>query len=123
MGGFSLYVQDRRLRYTYSFMGIRIDTLTAAADLPTGKVRVRYEFVADQPGKPATGGLGRLYVNDERVGENRLPETVPQRFSTYAGMDIGKDNGDPVSPSYASRSPFAFTGTIGKVVFDLGPPR
>jgi hypothetical protein len=34
-------------------------------------------------------------------------------------MDIGKDNGEPVSPSYRARSPFAFTGTIGKVVFDL----
>jgi arylsulfatase len=122
MGGFSLYVQDRRLRYTYSFMGIRVDTLTATEELPTGKVRVRYEFLADQPGKPATGGLGRLFINDKQVGENRLRETAPQRFSSYAGMDIGRDNGDPVSPSYASKSPFAFTGTIGKVVFDLVPP-
>ncbi|HWE35366.1 MAG TPA: arylsulfatase [Isosphaeraceae bacterium] len=121
MGGFSLYVQGRRLRYTYSFMGIRVDTLTASEDLPTGKVRVRYEFLADQPGKPATGGLGRLYINDKRVGESRLQGTAPQRFSSYAGMDIGKDNGDPVSPSYASKSPFAFTGKIGKVVFDLAP--
>jgi hypothetical protein len=36
-------------------------------------------------------------------------------------MDIGKDNGDPVSPSYSARSPFPFTGRIGKVVFDVVP--
>jgi arylsulfatase len=34
-------------------------------------------------------------------------------------MDIGRDNGEPVSPSYRAKSPFAFTGTIKMVVFDL----
>ena len=47
--------------------------------------------------------------------------TVPVRFSSYAGMDIGKDNGDVVSPTYKAKAPFAFTGKIGKVVFDLAP--
>jgi hypothetical protein len=50
-----------------------------------------------------------------------MEQSVPMRFTTYAGMDIGKDNGEPVSPSYAAKSPFAFTGKIGKVVFDLSP--
>jgi hypothetical protein len=36
-------------------------------------------------------------------------------------MDIGKDNGEPVSLSYAAKSPFAFTGKIAQVVFDLAP--
>jgi hypothetical protein len=46
---------------------------------------------------------------------------VPLRFSSYSGMDIAKDNGDPVSQSYAAKSPFPFTGRIGKVVFDVAP--
>jgi arylsulfatase len=50
-----------------------------------------------------------------------MEHTVPQRFTAYAGMDIGRDNGEAVSPTYRSKSPFAFTGTIGKVVFDLSP--
>jgi arylsulfatase len=119
MGGFSLYVQDGKLHYAYSFMGIKLDTLDATAKLPTGKVQVQYEFVADQPGKPATGGHGKLLVNGKSVGENKLEHTAPQRFSSYAGMDIGKDNGDVVSPSYRSKAPFAFTGKIDKVVFEL----
>lgn len=122
MGGFSLYVQDGRLRYTYSFLGVKVETLTAKEDLPTGKVEVRYEFTADEPGKPATGGRGRLFVGDRQVGENHMQQSAPQRFTTYAGMDIGKDNGEPVSPSYNAKSPFSFTGKIGKVVFDLAPP-
>jgi hypothetical protein len=34
-------------------------------------------------------------------------------------MDIGEDNGEPVSPTYEASSPFAFTGKIERVVFDL----
>jgi arylsulfatase len=121
MGGFSLYVQDGKLHYTYSFLGIKVDTLTSTEKLPSGKVQVKYIFTADEPGKPATSGRGQLAVNGKAVGENKLEHTVPSRFSSYAGMDIGKDNGDVVSPSYRAKAPFAFTGKIGKVVFDLAP--
>jgi arylsulfatase len=123
MGGFSLYVQDGKLHYTYGLVGIRLDTLTSTENVPAGKVTVRYEFTADKPGTMGTGGKGRLFINDKPVGENKLPNTVPLRFSSYSGMDIGKDNGDVVSPTYKARAPFAFTGKIGKVVFDLAPPK
>jgi hypothetical protein len=100
---------------------LKVDTLTASVPMPTGRVAVRYEFTAEKPGQPATGGRGRLFVNSKQVGENYMERTVPLRFTTYAGMDIGKDNGEPVSPTYKTKSPFAFTGKIGKVVFDLAP--
>jgi arylsulfatase A-like enzyme len=122
MGGFSLYVQGGKLHHTYSFLGLKVDTLRADEPLPAGKVAVRYEFTADHPGRPGTGGRGRLFVNGRPVGENHLENTVPLRFTSYSGMDIGKDNGDPVSPSYAAQSPFAFTGKLGQVAFDLSPP-
>ncbi len=121
MGGFSLYIQDGKLHYTYGLVGIRLDTLTSSEKVPTGKVTVRYEFTADKPGKPGTGGKGRLFIDGKPAGENHLQNTVPLRFSSYSGMDIGKDNGDVVSPTYKSKAPFAFTGKIGKVVFDLAP--
>ncbi|WP_165251909.1 arylsulfatase [Paludisphaera soli] len=121
MGGFSIYVQDRRLRYTYSFLGVKVDTLTAGEDLPAGKLQVRYEFLADKPGRPATGGRSRLLIADRVVAEGRLEQTVPIRFTTYAGMDVGKDNGEPVSPTYAADSPFAFTGKIGRIDFEIMP--
>jgi arylsulfatase len=121
MGGFALYVQDGKLHFTYSMMGVKVTTLTSRDKLPTGKVDVRYEFTADKPGSPATGGSGKLFVNGKQVGENHLEHTVFARFSSYAGMDIGKDNGDVVSPTYKGKAPFAFTGKIGKVVFDLAP--
>jgi hypothetical protein len=48
--------------------------------------------------------------------------TVPSvRCSSYAGMDIGRDNGLPESRSYVEQSPFPLTGTLKKVVFDVHP--
>ncbi len=38
MGGFSLYVREGKLHYTYSFLGVKVDTLVATESLPTGKI-------------------------------------------------------------------------------------
>jgi arylsulfatase len=111
---------DGKLKHTYSFVGVQEYKQESEGDLPTGSVNVRMEFAADAP-KPATGGEVTLYVNDEPVGGGRMEHTVPMRFTGYAGMDIGRDNGMPVDRSYADRSPFAFTGTVKKVVFDVNP--
>jgi arylsulfatase A-like enzyme len=120
LGGFSLFVQDGKLRHTYSFLGVQEFRQEADTPLPSGAVNVRMEFAADAP-TPATGGEVTLYIDDEAVGGGRIEHTVPARFSGYAGMDIGRDNGLPVDRSYADKSPFAFTGTVKKVVFDINP--
>lgn len=121
LGGYSLYVRGGRLRYTYSFLGLKIEDLVASEKLPAGKVKVRYEFTAETPWKLATGGTHRLLVNGQPVAEGQLEHTVPLRFSGHAGLDVGRDNGLPVSPNwvYYLRAPFPFEGTIERVVFDL----
>ena len=78
------------------------------------------QFDADRQ-VPATGGTVALYANGEKIGEGRIERTVAVRFSGYAGMDIGRDNGLPVDRAYAGRAPYPFTGTVKKVVFDLKP--
>ena len=50
-----------------------------------------------------------------------MDHTVPVRFSGYAGMDIGRDNGGVVDRSYEDQKPFAFTGTVKKVTFNIKP--
>ena len=120
LGGFALFVQDGKLKHTYSFLGVLEFKQESDTPLPSGSITVRMEFAADAP-KPATGGEVTLYVNDEAVGNGRIEHTVPARFTDSAGMDIGRDNGLPVDRSYADRSPFAFTGTVKKVVFDVNP--
>jgi len=120
MGGFSPFVQDGRLTHTYSMMGVFIFRQQAEEPLPTGEVNVRMEFVADAP-KPAIGGQVTLLVNGKEVAAGRMDHTVPIRFSAYSGMDIGRDNGGVVDMNYEDKKPFAFTGTIKKVVFDIEP--
>lgn len=120
LGGYALYVEDKKPRFTYSFMGIKNTTLTSAEDLPTGNVTLRLEFVADKPGSLGGGGRLKLFVNDKQVAEGRLDQTIAVSSTSYAGTDIGRDNGLPVSRSYEAKLPFAFTGTINKVDFDLG---
>jgi hypothetical protein len=51
-----------------------------------------------------------------------LNHTVPILFTAYAGLDIGRDNGEVVDVRYETRPPFAFTGTIHKVTYDIRPP-
>ena len=50
-----------------------------------------------------------------------LPRTVPVACTSYAGMDVGRDNGLVVDLDYEDRAPYAFTGTVKKVTFDLTP--
>ncbi len=120
LGGFTLYVKDGKLTHTYSMMGVFVFKQVAEEDLPTGDVTVRMEFAADGA-TPATGGEVTLFIDDRPVGNGRMDHTVPVRFSGYAGMDIGRDNGGVVDRSYENQKPFAFTGTVKKVTFDIKP--
>jgi arylsulfatase len=120
MGGFSLFVDEGSLTHTYSMMGVFVFRQQAEETLPEGEVTVRMEFVADSA-KPATGGEVTLLIDERPVGKGRMDHTVPIRFSGYAGMDIGRDNGGVVDLGYEGRRPFAFTGEIKRVVFDVNP--
>jgi arylsulfatase len=120
MGGFSLFVDDGKLTHTYSMMGVFVFRQQAEQPLPEGEVTVRMEFVADEA-KPATGGEVTLFIGDSPVGKGRMDHTVPIRFSGYAGMDIGRDNGGVVDRAYEDRKPFPFTGTVKRVAFAVDP--
>ena len=71
--------------------------------------------------QPRALGLVTLWANDKLIGEGKMPHTVPVAFSSYAGMDIGRDNGLVVDLSYEDKAPYPFTGTVKRVTFDLKP--
>ena len=58
-----------------------------------------------------------MTVNGKKVAQGQVPRTIPATISIQEGMDVGEDVGSPVDFTY--RPPFAFTGTIDKVTFDL----
>src|SRR3989475_8230655 len=96
LGGFSLYVEEGRLKHTYSFLGLKLDTITSRDELPKGKVNVRYEFTADKPGEFATSGTSRLFINGKHQARGKLEHTGPLRLTPYEGMDIVTGNGLPL---------------------------
>ena len=121
MGGFALWVDgDGLLRHTYSFAGVETYRQKATANLPAGHVTVRLLVEPDEPEPGSPAGV-TLLIGDEPVGGGRLGRTVPFMWSEYAGMDVGRDNGRVVDREYEGKAPYAFTGTVRRVVFDLQP--
>jgi arylsulfatase len=121
IGGFGLWIDGNgMLNHTYSFLGVETYKQTSTEKIPAGDVTVKMLFEADAP-KPGTGGTVTLWANDRQIGEGRIDHTVPVAFSSYAGMDVGRDNGLVVDLAYEDKAPYAFTGTVKKVVFDLKP--
>jgi hypothetical protein len=121
IGGFALWVDEHRmLNHTYSFLGVETYKQVSTEKLPTGDVTVKMLFEADET-KPGSGGNVTLWAGDRLIGEGRLDKTVPVAFSSYAGMDVGRDNGLVVDRAYEDKAPYAFTGTVKQVTFDLKP--
>jgi len=81
---------------------------------------VKMLFEADEP-KPGTSGNVTLWANGEQIGEGRIEKTAPMMLTSYAGMDVSRDNGLVVDLAYEDKAPYPFTGTVKKVVFDLKP--
>jgi arylsulfatase len=121
IGGFALWVDEQGLlRHSYSMLGVERYAQVATTPLPEGDVVVRMLFEADAT-QPGTGGTVTLEIDGTAVGGGRIDRTVPIAFSSYAGMDIGRDNGLVVDAHYKAKAPHAFTGVVEKVIFDLAP--
>jgi len=116
-GGWSLYMKDGKLAYTYNFLGLQRYSVTAAQPLPAGKATILYEFNSDGPGM-GKGGIGTLTVNGQKVAEGRIEHTQCCIFSADEGADVGVDEGTPVTEEYGS-SHNQFTGKIHRVIIAL----
>ena len=112
-GGYILYVKDGRPVYEYAFSERERVTIVADAPLPAGRSTVQYQFKKTGPRR----GTGTLIVNDDVVGTATLPKTWPT-VGVTAGLRCGRGGPAPISDGYPS--PYRFTGTIYRVVVELG---
>ena len=125
MGGFSLWVDENGLlHHSYSMMGVEHYQHVSTEPIPTGDVMVRMQFDADRQ-EPSAGGTVSLYANDAKIGEGRIERTVAVRFSGYAGMDVGRDNGLPVDRVLRGQIalPLHRHGEEGRLRPQAGQPR
>ena len=119
-GGYALYIKEGVLTYAYNFLGGERYYVTADARIPAGRrlVQCTFEKTGAQPF--GAGGVVRLFVDGTEVGDGELPRTVPFINGLGSGFSVGRDDGAPVTDEY--RAPFAFNGTIRRLVVDVSGP-
>jgi arylsulfatase len=116
-GGFCLYAKDGKLKYCYNFCGLRHFFVEGTQVIPVGKHQVRMEFAYDGGGL-GKGGNVSLYIDGQKTGEGRVEMTEPFAFSADETIDVGIEEGSPVSPDYGSKGN-AFSGEVNWVEFDV----
>jgi arylsulfatase len=120
-GGFSLFVKDGKLRYSYNYVAERRFEIVSDEDVPAGRHALSFEFEPTGKAQPLKGkgspGTAKLFVDGKPVGEGKLPVTIPIAMGLASGVNVGADAGAPVTDEYAP--PFPFTGTIERVVYDV----
>ena len=125
-GGHSLYIKDRRLRYTFNWVGTTLQDVVAGEEIAPGPHVYTAEFAAagrsEDPAMPGCAGTLTLYVDDREVGSSEIV-TQPGYFClTGDGTCVGRDSLSAVTPEY--EAPFTFAGgTIDKVVVDVSGER
>jgi arylsulfatase len=117
-GGWALYVKDGQPAYDYNFLGLERTTIASSKPLAPGKSTIRFEFAYDGDGM-GKGGMGTLFVNDEKVGEGRIERTQSIVFSADETADVGIDLATPVVETIGSEGPSRFTGSIPKVTIEV----
>lgn len=122
-GGYSFFVnKEKKLQFSYNYLGITEAKAISADKVPAGKVTLRWEFKVTGPpdfrvGKGAPG-TGKLFINDKEVGEAKIEFTCPLAYGLSGdGLSCGRDTLTPVSADYKAEYPF--TGTIRRVIVDL----
>ena len=118
--GYTLYVKDNVVTYTYNAFDESYYTIKASKPLTAGKHEVKFVYeavpAADQDGQPT--GKGTLLIDGAEVGTGAIGRIVLGLYSISEGFDVGADNGGSVERK-AYTSPFKFSDTLNWVRFDL----
>jgi arylsulfatase A-like enzyme len=113
-GGHALYINDRKLHYSYNFLGIKPEQKFVSPELAPGKYTVGMEFVREKAGPHGESlGTTKLYVNADVVAEGEMRSQFGKFTLSGDGLCVGHDSGDAVSEDY--HSPGTFTG--GTILF------
>jgi arylsulfatase len=123
-GGWAFLLLDGKPNFVYAFSDQPRHKYWVAAKekLPAGPHTLAFDFIYDGGGI-GKGGGGSISVDGQKVAENHIERTVGNRFSLDETFDVGEDTGTPVVENYVDKMPFRFTGTLKKLVVDLGPSK
>ena len=112
-GGFSLWIRDNVVRFTYNFAGIETHEIVATTPLGSGSHIVGVSVTP----AAGTGMDAVMHIDGAIAGEVSLPRTSMLRFTLAGeGMCCGYDDGTAVGDYSA---PFAYNGRIDSVTIDV----
>jgi len=118
-GGYSFFVKDGKLVFTYNFLGIPPEQRLVCDAPKSGTHVVGVEFAKQSTSKNLeTLGQMKLYVDDKSVGEGNFRTQSGHYALCGEGLCIGYDGGDVVSAEYQSKFEFS-DGKVIKVIFDV----
>lgn len=112
-GGFSLYLHDGLLVYSYNYLDAAHFTLRSEQSVPAGPSRLRLDF--ERTGEHQ--GYARLFVNDQQVAGGEIEHTVPTMFGLADMFEVGRDSGTAVNDDYMP--PYPFNGELERVVVEV----
>lgn len=120
-GGYTFFVKDGKLRYTYSYVARTFYHIESNMSIPDGRHQLRYEF--EKTGEPdilkgkGAAGIGQLYIDGKLVAQVEMSVTTPITLGLASGIAIGADPGAPVTDEY--QPPYSFTGKLYSVTIDV----
>lgn len=117
--GWSLYLKESKPMFCYNLAATQFTYIRGSIALTPGAHAIRYEFEKTGKEPAGAGGIGRLFVDGQKVAEGKIPRTAAYGYSLDETFDVGCDKGGPVTDEYKPRADF--TGTIAKIDFDLKP--
>lgn len=106
-GGLSWFLRDGKPAAHYNLANVERHEIAADRVLTSGEHELELRFDTVGRGRPATM---TLMVDGNRAGTVAIPRTLPFRYSLDETLDVGSDEGTPVSERYVS--PFAFSGEL-----------
>ena len=118
--GYGLYLKDGKPTFTMNLIGIERPKWQGTEALSPGEYTIVFDWKMDPQGiAVARGGTGTLSVNGRQVAQRSLTKTLPFMWAWDETFDVGLDTGTPVDDA-DYKVPFAFTGKMRKITFDLG---
>ena len=96
-GGYVLFIDEGRLRFTYNYVATQITTTTAEVTVPSEPLTVRVVFT-----RTGAGGDVELFYGDVPVGNGRIPVTTPLTYGT-PGFAVGFQPAGPIHPGFIGR--------------------
>ena len=113
-GGLSWYIKDGRPALHYNLADVQRFDVASDHRLAAGAHELEMRLETAGRGQPATV---TLLADGAAIGSGTISRTLPFRYTLDETLDVGSDEGTPVTEAYAA--PFNFTGVLQELSIEF----